>query len=77
MAQMAVPEDNGGIRFDDLEHVGAVSWSGHCDVVESEVVECVGVSIGWMGRMTVGLYRLAIVLGQEEALGSPRRRRGR
>ena len=29
MAQVAVPEDNGRVRFDHLEHMGAVSWRGH------------------------------------------------
>lgn len=30
MAQITVPEDKGGIRFDHLEVVFALSWLCHC-----------------------------------------------
>ena len=35
MAHVAVPDDDGSVRLDDLEGVLAVYWSGHCDVSRS------------------------------------------
>lgn len=33
MAHVAIPDNNGCIRLDDLESMLAVHWSGHCDVL--------------------------------------------
>lgn len=44
VAHIAVPDDDGRIRLDDLEGVLAVYWGGHCDrwVQLSERCVCVG-----------------------------------